>query len=53
MNNVQLAIYAKEKMYAAIGAVMTQSTTVLSLSQVLILMGIPELNEMADLEETE
>jgi hypothetical protein len=48
MTKEQLAVYAKEKMYAAMGEVIAQSTTVLSLSEVLVLMGIPELTKIAD-----
>jgi hypothetical protein len=53
MTKEQLAVYAKLKMRAAMGAVMSQSTVMLTLSEVLELMGVPELVEAAkkDIED--
>ena len=53
MTREELAIFAKIKMHAAMGAVMSQSTTMLTLSEVLELMGVSELMEAAkkDIED--
>ena len=47
MTREELAIFAKIKMHAAMGAVMSQSTTMLTLYEVLELMGVPMLLEVA------
>ena len=50
MTRDELASYAREKMYDAMGWVMNQSTTNLTLSEILELMGVPKLVEIASKE---
>ena len=51
MAEEQLAVYAKEKMYQAIGSVMAQSTVALTLNEVLDLLGVYELVNEVNREE--
>ena len=51
MTKQELAVYAKEKMHAAMGAVMAQSTVALSLTEVLDLLGVYELVREVNKEE--
>ena len=43
MTKQELAVYAKEKMYQAMGSVMAKSTAALTLNEILNLMGVYEL----------
>lgn len=51
MTRKELEVYAKEKMYQAIGSVMAQSTVALSLTEVLDLLGVFELVREVNKEE--
>lgn len=51
MTKQELAVYAKEKMYQAMGSVMAQSSVALTLNEILDLMGVYELVREVNKEE--
>ena len=51
MTRKELEVYAKEKMFQAMGSVMAQSTVALTLTEVLKLMGVYELVRETNKEE--